>query len=79
MAQRFEAEAFAGYRRLGAVTVVFEVFQRVWYATVSSAETINMRNIERLRIGERDFRVEFQSGERSPSRFKGLGSPPWKP
>lgn len=81
MPDRFEGEVFAGYRRLGAVSVEFEVYERVWYATVSCEQSIDMHAVERVRIKERDFRLEFQSGGGLgvPARFKGLSSPPWKP
>ncbi len=76
MTSSFDGEAFAGYRRLGAVSMECEVFQRGWYAKIVSPEPIDMQAIERVRIGERDFRVSFQGGAAGACRFKGSGTPP---
>lgn len=79
MAVRYEGEAFAGYRCLGAVSVEFEVFTHAWYATIWADEAVDMKSIQSVRVRGRDFRVELQSFSGvSPSRFKGIGGPPWK-
>ena len=76
MVSSFDGEAFAGYRRLGPVSMECEVFQRGWYARINSAQPIDMKAIERVRIGERDFRVQFQDGSGQNCLFKGSGTPP---
>ncbi len=78
MSDRYEGEAFAGYRRLGAVHIDFEVYHRDWFANLRSDAGIDMNAVEFIRIGDRDLRLNFQNGNANEARFKGLGPPPWK-